>query len=48
MVAENPLYAHVALLINNGQDPWLSFSRVVAESVDIYHKRFRDRLNLVN
>ncbi len=46
--SENPLYAHVALLINNDQDPWLSFSRVVAESVDIYHKRFRDRLNLFN
>jgi len=45
---ENPLYTHVAQLIKNDQDPWLSFSRVVAENVDIYHKRFCDRLNLVN
>jgi hypothetical protein len=46
--SENPLYAHVAKIIKNDQDPWLSFSRVVAENVDIYYKRFRDRLNLVN
>ena len=46
--SENPLYAHVAHLIKDDQDPWLSFSKVVAENVDIYHKRFRDRLNLVN
>jgi hypothetical protein len=44
---ENPLYAHVADLVNGDQDPWFSFSRVVAANVDIYHKRFRERLNLV-
>ncbi len=46
--SENPLYAHVVHLVKDDQDPWFSFSRVVAENVDIYHKRFRDRLNLVN
>jgi UDP-2,3-diacylglucosamine pyrophosphatase LpxH len=45
--SENPLYDHVTDLIKVDQDPWLSFSRVVAENVDMYHKRFRDRLNLV-
>ncbi len=48
VVAKNPLYAHVVHLVKDDQDPWFSFSRVVAENVDIYHKRFRDRLNLVN
>ena len=45
--SENPLYEHVAQLVKSDQDPWLSFSRVVAENVDIYHKRFRDRLDMV-
>ena len=42
--SENPLYEHVSRLVRCDQDPWLSFSRVVAENIDIYHKRFRDRL----
>jgi UDP-2,3-diacylglucosamine pyrophosphatase LpxH len=45
--SENPLYEHVSRLVKCDQDPWLSFSRVVAENVDIYHKRFRDRLDMV-
>jgi hypothetical protein len=45
--SENPLYAHVERLVKDDQDPWLSFSRVVAENVDMYRKRFRERLNLV-
>ena len=45
--SENPLYEHVSRLVRCDQDPWLSFSRVVAENVDIYHKRFRDRLDMV-
>ena len=44
---ENPLYKHVSGLIKGDQDPWHSFSRFVAENVDIYHKRLRDRLNMV-
>src|ERR1700722_7450761 len=45
--SENPLYEHVSRLVRCDQDPWLSFSRVVAENVEIYHKRFRDRLDMV-
>ncbi len=46
--SENTLYAHVVHLVKDDQDPWFSFSRVVGENVDIYHKRSRDRRNLVN
>lgn len=45
--SENPLYAHVERLVKDDQDPWLSFSRVAAENVDTYRKKFRARLNLV-
>jgi hypothetical protein len=45
--SENRLYEHITNLIKSDQDPWLSFSTVAAENVDIYHKRFRDRLDMV-
>jgi hypothetical protein len=45
--SENRLYEHVTNLIKSDQGPCLSFSRVVAENVDIYHKRFRDRQDMV-
>jgi predicted phosphodiesterase len=45
--SENPLYDHIQHIVKDDQDPWLSFSRVVAGNVDMYRKRFRDRLNLV-
>lgn len=44
---DNPLYRHLLDLVKFDQDPWSSFARVAAENVDIYHKRFRDRLKLV-
>lgn len=43
----NPLSAYLAKIVNGDQEPWLSFSGVVAETVEVYHKRFRERLNLV-
>ena len=46
--SENPLYDHIQHIVKDDQNPWLSFSRVVAENVDMYRKRFRGRLNLVN
>jgi hypothetical protein len=42
----NPLHNRLAGLINSDQDPWLSFSRVVADNVDAYHTNFRKRLKL--
>jgi hypothetical protein len=45
--SENRLYEHVSRLVKGDHDPWLSFSRIVAQNVDIYHKRFRDRLDMV-
>jgi len=44
---ENPLSKHLVEIVNCEQEPWRSFSRVVAENVDVYHQRFQDRLNLV-
>jgi hypothetical protein len=44
---ENPLSTRLAEIVNCKQEPWVSFSRVVAENVDIYHQRFQSRLNLV-
>jgi hypothetical protein len=42
----NPLRNRLAGLINSNQEPWLSFSRVVADNVDAYHANFRKRLKL--
>jgi hypothetical protein len=44
---DNPLYARISRLVNCNQDPWLSFSALVARSVGEYHERFRVRLNMV-
>lgn len=44
---ENPLSTHLAEVVNCEREPWVSFSRVVAENVEVYHRRFQDRLNLV-
>jgi UDP-2,3-diacylglucosamine pyrophosphatase LpxH len=44
---ENPLSTHLVKIVNCEQEPWLSFSKVVAENVGAYHQRFQDRLNLV-
>jgi hypothetical protein len=43
----NPLYEQVKDLVQPDREPWLTFSRVAAENVDVYHKRFGDRLKLV-
>jgi hypothetical protein len=44
---ENPLSTRLVEIVRCEQEPWLSFSRVVVENVDVYHQRFQDRLNLV-
>jgi hypothetical protein len=44
---KNPLSEQVSRLVDNDKDPWVSFAKVAAASVDIYHQRFRDRLNMV-
>src|SRR5262249_26143982 len=44
---ENPLSTRLVEIVHCEKDPWLSFSRVVAENIDVYHRRFQDRLNLV-
>ncbi|MGB7437570.1 MAG: metallophosphoesterase [Candidatus Acidiferrum sp.] len=44
---ENLLSTRLVEIVHCEQEPWLSFSRVVAENVDVYHQRFQDRLNLV-
>jgi UDP-2,3-diacylglucosamine pyrophosphatase LpxH len=43
----NALYQQVSSLVKSDQDPWLSFSKVVAKDIDTYHQRFRERLNIV-
>jgi UDP-2,3-diacylglucosamine pyrophosphatase LpxH len=43
----NPLYAHLAEIVDDGKDPWRSFSHIVAENVEKYHENFRNRLNMV-
>jgi len=42
----NPLHHRLAGLINSNQDPWLTFSRVVADNVDAYRTNFRKKLKL--
>lgn len=44
----NPLHNRLAGLININQDPWLSFSRVIADNVDTYHANFRKKLKLTH
>jgi hypothetical protein len=43
----NPLYIHAAQLVKSDQNPWRSFSHVVAENVDKYRENFHVRLNMV-
>lgn len=38
---DNPLHNRLAGWLNSTQDPWLSFSRVVADQVQTYHNNFR-------
>jgi UDP-2,3-diacylglucosamine pyrophosphatase LpxH len=45
--ASNPLYMHLAKIVDGSKDPWRSFSNVVADSVGKYHANFRNRLNMV-
>jgi UDP-2,3-diacylglucosamine pyrophosphatase LpxH len=45
--ASNPLYGRLATIVDNGKDPWRSFSNVIAGSVERYHENFRKRLNMV-
>jgi hypothetical protein len=44
---ENSLSKHLAGIVNCRREPWLSFSRVVAMNVDVYHQKFQNRLSLV-
>jgi hypothetical protein len=42
----NPLYTHLAQLVNSDKDPWRSFSQAVAADIAQYHQNFRHRLSM--
>jgi hypothetical protein len=44
--SQNPLYTHLAQLVNSDTDPWRSFSQAVAANIEQYHRNFRQRLNM--
>lgn len=44
--SSNPLYAHLAQLVNSDRDPWRSFSQAVAHNIGQYHRNFGQRLSM--
>ena len=43
----NPLCTYIAQLVKSDQNPWCSFSSLVAENVDKYRENLRVRLDMV-
>ena len=44
--SQNPLYTHLARLVNSDSGPWRSFSQAVAANIEQYHRNFRQRLSM--
>ncbi len=44
--SSNPLYTHLAQLVNSNTDPWRSFSQAVADNIEQYHRNFHQRLSM--